>query len=215
MNRIKILTLLIVAITLTSCTPYRKSDVLFEYPEYNALYYTKTEIKKYKYSDYIVDDVSNGSYKKSTPNIADYKTGNGALDYDIPAYVTAKMDYSIKVELIKKHEYEVDDICARVHDDYFEQKNSYIYFYDKKEKKSTLLSEKPVTNITYDDEMPTVTFDIDPATISELRKALDDRKIKLSDIIASNTTIDGFMRVFLGTGKLKLKFFLDKNTPIE
>lgn len=207
--------MLLTSIILSSCSPYSKSDILFEYPDYNGLYYTKTEIKKYKYSDYIVDDVSNGTYKKSTPNIADYRTGKGVLDYDIPAYVAAKMDYSIKIELIKKHEYEVDDICARVHDDYFEQKNSYIYYYDKNEKKSILLCDKPVTNITYDDEMPTVTFDIDPATESVAKKAINDRKMKLSDIIASNTTIDGYMRVILGTGKRKLKFFLDKNIPIE
>ena len=64
MKRIYLISTLLTAIILSSCSPYSKSDILFEYPEYNALYYTKTELKKYKYSDYIIDDVSNGAYKK-------------------------------------------------------------------------------------------------------------------------------------------------------
>ena len=84
---------LIVALVLgiVSCSkPFSDDEILCDYEEMNCLYYVKDEFKKYKYSDYIFDDVSSGMYKKSTPNIADYRTGNGILDYDIEGYVKAR-----------------------------------------------------------------------------------------------------------------------------
>ena len=197
-------------VLLFSCSkPFTDDNVLCKYDELNCLYYSKDEIKKFKYSDYIFDDVSSGLYIKSTPALADYKTGNGMLDYDIGAYVDARMSYALKVELIKKHQHEMDLICAKVHEDYFEQRNSYIYFYDNKSNKSTLLYDGPVTNISYDDEVPTISFDtsVDDNVSS---KNIEGRRIMLSDIIASNMTIDGYMKVILGTGKKRVKFFLNK-----
>ena len=191
-------------------SPYNKEDILCEYDELNCLYYVKDNNKKYKYSDYIYDDVSNEMYKKSTPNLADYKTGSGMLDYDIGAYVDARMSYALKIELIKKYSIKLDLICADVHDSYFEQRNSYVYFYDKNTKKSKLLCDEPVTNISYDDEVPSISFDINSKTQTEEVNELDGRKIMLSDIIASNMTIEGYMKVILGVGKDRVKFFLDK-----
>lgn len=204
------LVLISLALILTSCSPYKSDDVLFEYEDYGVVYYLKSENEKYKYSDYIIDDVSNGSYKKATPNIADYKNGTGLLDYDIPAYVDARLNYTIKVEIIKKHEFEVDDICSRVHDDSFEYKKSYIYMYDKNTQKSVKLCESPVTNISYDDAMPSITFDVETEESKKVLESYNGRKIKLSDIIAANSTIEGFMKVLLSQGKEKQKFFLDR-----
>lgn len=215
MNRVKskISKLLVVALLLglTSCSkPYNDKEVLCEYDELNCLYYVKDEYKKYKYSDYIFDDVSNGMYKKSTPNIADYKIDSGLLDYDIEGYVKARMDYTIKTDLINKYEMEVDSICAAVHDDYFMQRNSYIYFYDKKDKKSTLLYDGEVTNLAYDDEVPIIMFDISTKDTDIEQERIEGRRMMLSDIIAANTTIEGYMKVILGTGKERLKFFMDQ-----
>ena len=215
MRRIKSLIskLLIVALlfAVASCgKPYNDKDVLCEYDELDCLYYVKDEYKKYKYSDYIFDDVSNSMYKKSTPNIADYRTGNGLLDYNIEGYVKAKMDYAIKLDLIDKYEMEVDKICAAVHDDYFNQRNSYIYYYDKKDKKSTLLYDGEVTNMSYDDEVPVIMFDITTKNTEAEQESLAGRRMMLSDIIAANSTIDGYMKVILGTGKERLKFFMDQ-----
>ena len=196
---------------LISCTkPYKEEDILCKYDDLNCLYYAKDENKKFKYSDYIFDDVSSGLYKRSTPVIADYKTGNGILDYDIGAYVNARMDYALKVELINKHQKEMDLICAAVHEDYFEQRNSYIYFYDNKISKNTLLYDGPVTNISYDDEVPTISFDIMPIEENIGVKNIEGRRIMLSDIIVTNMTIEGYMKVILGTGKKRVKFFFDK-----
>ncbi len=208
----KLASILIISMifAMTACSkPYKEDEVLCKYPELNCLYYTKDKYEKYKYNDYIFDDVSNGMYKKSTPNLADYKLGTGLLDYDIPAYVQARMDYAIKTDLIKKYEVKVDEICASVHDDYFEQKNSYVYFYDLNTKKSTLLYDGPVTNIAYDDEIPSISFDID-SNDGQLADEVSGRRIMLSDIIAANTTIDGYMRVMLGTGKERQQYFMDK-----
>lgn len=205
--------LIIIALlfSLVSCgKPYNDKDVLCDYDELNCLYYVKDEYKKYKYSDYIFDDVSNGMYKKSTPNIADYRTGNGILDYNIEGYVKAKMDYAIKMDLIDKYEMEVDGICAAVHDDYFNQRNSYIYYYDKKDKKSTLLYDGEVTNLSYDDEVPVIMFDITTKDTEVEQESIAGRRMMLSDIIAANSTIDGYMKVILGTGKERLKFFMDQ-----
>ena len=199
------------ALCLFACSkPYDKDNVLCEYDELDCLYYVKDENIKYKYSDYIYDDVSNGMYKKSTPNIADYRNGNGTLDYDIGAYVNARADYAVKVELINKYAIKLDSICAAVHDDYFEQRNSYVYYYDKKTNKSTLLHDGPVTNISYDDEVPTISFDISSKIDNDDAKEIEGRRIMLSDIIASNMTIDGYMKVILGVGKDRVKYFLDK-----
>lgn len=214
----KITTLLIVSLTISlfACAkPYKPEDILCKYDDLNCLYYTKDEYKKYKYSDYIFDDVSNGLYKESTPNIADYRTGSGILDYDIGKYVNARMDYAIKVDLIEKYEMKLDNICAMVHDDYFEQRNSYIYFYDLNNKKSTLLYDGPATNISYDDEVPTISFDVMPNVESDAAKNIEGRRIMLSDIIAGNTTIEGYMKIVLGTGKERVKFFLDKRVKDE
>lgn len=196
--------------SLVSCAPYSQDQVLYEYKDMGVVYYLKNANEKYKYSNYIIDDVSSGAYKKSTPNVADYKNGPGMLDYDIPAYVNARMDYVIKVELIKKHEYEIDDMCATVRDGYFEYKKSYIYYYNTADKKSILLCEKPVTNITYDDETPNITFDVEVEDTKKVMEAFKDRKINLSDIIAANSTIEGFMKILLSQGKEKRAYFLDK-----
>lgn len=197
--------------SLSACSkPYNDKEVLCEYDELNCLYYVKDEYKKYKYSDYIFDDVSSGMYKKSTPNIADYKTGNGILDYDIEGYVKARMDYSIKVDLIDRHEIEVDSICAAVRNDYFMQRNSYIYYYDTKDKKSTLLYDGEVTNLSYDDEVPVIMFDITTKDTEIEQDRLAGRRMMLSDIIAANSTIDGYMKIILATGKERRKYFMDK-----
>lgn len=197
--------------SLSACSkPYNDKEILCEYDELNCLYYVKDEYKKYKYSDYIFDDVSSGMYKKSTPNIADYKTGNGILDYDIEGYVKARMDYSIKVDLIDRHEIEVDSICAAVRNDYFMQRNSYIYYYDTKDKKSTLLYDGEVTNLSYDDEVPVIMFDITTKDTEIEQDRLAGRRMMLSDIIAANSTIDGYMKIILATGKERRKYFMDK-----
>lgn len=197
--------------SLAACgKPYNDNEVLCTYDELNCLYYVKDEYKKYKYSDYIFDDVSNGMYKKSTPNIADYKTGNGILDYDIEGYVKARMDYSIKVDLIDRYEIEVDSICAAVRNDYFMQRNSYIYFYDIENKKNTLLYDGEVTNLSYDDEVPVIMFDITTKDTEMEQDRLSGRRMMLSDIIAANSTIDGYMKVILATGKERRKYFMDK-----
>ncbi|MBO6118870.1 MAG: hypothetical protein J6P02_00155 [Lachnospiraceae bacterium] len=204
---------LIVALVLgiVSCSkPFSDDEILCDYEEMNCLYYVKDEFKKYKYSDYIFDDVSSGMYKKSTPNIADYRTGNGILDYDIEGYVKARMDFAIKTDLIKKYEMEVDKICAMVRDDYFEQRNSHIYFYDKNKKTSTLLYDGEVTNLSYDDEVPTVMFDITTNDTKKEQEVIEGRRMMLSDIIAANSTIEGYMKVILGTGKERLKFYMDQ-----
>ncbi len=194
---------------LISCSkPYSKGDILCEYDALNCLYYVKTEIKKYKYSDYIFDDVSNGIYKKNTPSLADYKLSKAALDYDIPAYVQARMDYAIKTDLIDKYAIRMDGVCAAVHDDYFEQKNSYIHFYDKSQNKDTLLYDGTATNISYDDEVPSISFDIEYE--DNFSDEYEGRRMMLSDIIASNTTIEGYMRVILGRGKERRKYFMDR-----
>lgn len=215
MNQIKSffskLMILALLFGLVSCgKPYDDKEVLCKYDELDCLYYVKDKYKKYKYSDYIFDDVSSGMYKKSTPNIADYRTGNGILDYDIENYVKARMDYAIKLDLIDKYEMEVDNICAAVRDDYFMQRNSYIYYYDRKEKKSTLLYDGEVTNLSYDDEVPIIMFDITTKNTEIEQASLSGRRMMLSDIIAANSTIDGYMKVILGTGKERLKFFMDK-----
>lgn len=207
----QIVSVLIVSMILSLCgciSPYSKKDIIYEYEDFNCLYYEKCEYKKYKYSDYIFDDISNGMYKKSTPNIADYKLGSGLLDYDIPAYVQARMDYAIKVDLINKYETRVDSICAAVHDEYFEYKNSYIHFYDKKTKKDVQLNNTPATNIAYDNEVPNISFDIDDGEKKD--SDLEGRRIMLSDIIAANTTIDGFMRVLFGENKKRLNYFMER-----
>ena len=210
-NRIVSILIICFLCSLTACSkPYKESDILCKYDDMNCLYYTKDTYKKYKYSDYIFDDVSNDMYKKSTPNIADYRTGAGILDYDIEKYVNARMDYAIKNDLIEKYRIKLDSICATVHDGYFEQKNSHVYFYDLANKKSTLLYNVDVTNISYDDEVPTISFDIPNEFDTEIQSNIEGRRIMLSDIIAANTTIDGYMKVILGTGKIRVKYFLDK-----
>lgn len=210
-NLISKVLLVSILMGLTACaSPFSEKDIICDYKEMNCLYYSKDEYKKYKYSEYIFDDVSNGMYKKSTPNIADYRTGAGILDYDIEGYVKAKMDYAIKNDLIEKYEREVDSICAAVHDDYFSQRNSYIYFYDKNSKKSTLLYDGEVTNLSYDNEIPVIMFDITTPNTQFAKEEIEGRRMMLSDIIAANSTIDGYMKVILGTGKERLKFFMDQ-----
>lgn len=190
--------------------PYKEEDILCEYKERNCLYYVKNDYKKYRYRDYIKDDVMNGEYKKGTPSVTEYRTGNGLLDYDIPAYVKARLDYFMKVELIKKNEYRVDEICGQIRDDYFNYKLSKVYYYDKTTDKSTLLYDGYVTNIAYDTDYPMITFDIDDPLATQSFANYDGKKMLLSDIIVSNSTPEGFMKVLLATGKKKLKFMKDE-----
>lgn len=214
-NRIISLLLLGILLSITACSvPYSKDDILCEYKDFNSLYYVKNEYKDYKYSDYIYDDISNGEYKRSTPNIADYKTGSGELDYDIPAYVAARTDFILKKELIDKYEVSVADVCAEVRDDYFRERRAYVYYYDKTTKKNSILYNGLVSNLSYDDEIPYISFDIDDSGIL-IEDELDGRKMLLSDIIAANSTIDGFMRVVIGSTKKRLKFFMDREIEVD
>ncbi len=201
------------ACSMVSCgsLPYKEEDVLCEYPDLDTLYYAKNEYKEYKYSDYIIDDVSNGEYKTSTPSISDFKNGSGYLDYDIAAYVEARTDYALKVELIDKYEIKVDEICAKVRDDYFVERNAYVHYYDKNTKEDTLLYDGLVSNLSYDDEVPVIWFDVDDnADASDTESSLDGKKILLSDIIAANSTIDGYMHILLGANKSRYQFFTNK-----
>ena len=205
------LLLIIVSVIMVSCQslPYTEDEILCDYGDLNCLYYVKNEYKEYKFSDYIIDDVSNGEYKTSTPSITDYKTGNGPLDYDIAAYVEARTDFALKKELIDKYEVTVTDSCARVRDENFAERNAYVYYYDKEKKENTLLYDGLVSNISYDDEVPVIWFDVNET--GEIPPELTDgRKILLSDIIAANSTIDGYMRVLLGSGKTRYQFFGNK-----
>ena len=213
----KIISLLVLGmlLSLTACSnPYTKDDILCEYQDFNSLYYAKNEYKNYKYSDYIYDDISNGEYKISTPSINDYKNGPGVLDYDIPAYVAARTDFILKKELIDKYEVSVADTCAAVRDDYFRERKAYVYYFDKSTRKNTLLYDGLVSNLSYDDEMPYISFDIDDSGVS-IEEEFGGRKMLLSDIIAANSTIDGFMRVIIGSSKKRLKFFMDREMEID
>ena len=217
----KIVVLLISALTiilLSSCSkPYKDEQILCDYKDYNCLYWTEDTYKEYKYKDYIIDDISNGAYKKSSPSLADYKIGEGLLDYDIPKYVEAKMDYAIKQEMIKKYELQIDEFCAIIRDDVFMQKNSYVHYYDKSTKKNILLYDGLVTNISYDDETPTITFDVPSESEEniEAKENVEGRKIKLSDVLASNMTPEGYMKVILAQGKEKKKFLMQEEIPKE
>lgn len=208
-NKLLIISLIL---SLFACSklPYKEEDILCEYKDRNSLYYVKSDYKKYRYRDYIKDDVINGEYKKSTPSVTEYRTGSGLLDYDIPAYVKARLDYLMKVELIKKNEYRVDEICGQIRDDYFNYKLSKVYYYDKATDKSTLLYDGYVTNIAYDTDYPMITFDIDDPLATQSFANYDGKKMLLSDIIVSNSTPEGFMKVLLATGKKKLKFMKDE-----
>lgn len=205
------------AISIFGCNglPYNEEDILYDYGERNCLYYTKNDYKKYRYRDYIKDDVINGEYKTGTPSVAEYRIGNGLLDYDIPAYVKARLDYLMKVELIKKNEYRVDEICGQIRDDSFNYKLSKIYFYDKDTKKSTLLYDGFATNIAYDTDYPMITFDVDDPIATKSFASYEGKKMLLSDILVSNSTPEGFMKVLLATGKKKLKFLKDEETFVD
>ncbi|MBR1453237.1 MAG: hypothetical protein IJ593_01125 [Lachnospiraceae bacterium] len=196
---------------ISSCNlkPYKDSDILCEYEDFNSLYYVKNEYKKYKYSDYIEDDVTNGEYKKSTPSITDFKNGTGILDYDIEGYVKARTDFLLKKELISKYELKMTEMVIDVRDGYFEERNAYVHYYDKTTKKDTLLYNELVSNLSYDDEMPYISFDVNE-TGASIMDEFKGRKILLSDIVAANSTIEGYMRVLLGTDKTRKKFFMDK-----
>ena len=204
---------LVASFSFVSCNskPYNDSDVLCEYPDFNSLYYVKNEYKKYKYSDYIEDDVSTGEYKNSTPSITDFKIGDGFLDYDIENYVKARTDFLLKKELISKYELRMTEMCIAIKDDYFEERNAYVYYYDKGTRKNTLLYDGLVSNISYDDEMPYISFDVDE-TGASIMDEFKGRKILLSDIIAANSTIEGYMRVLLSTDKKRKSFFMARET---
>ena len=203
--------LILSMILLVSCKgkPYEESDILCEYDSLDALYYAKNEYKTYKYSDYIIDDISNGQYKNSTPSITDFKNGSGYFDYDIAAYVEARTDFVLKKELIDKYEVEVTDMCAKVRDDYFEERNAYVHYYDKNTKEDTLLYDGLVSNISYDNEVPVIWFEADEGKEDD-KEELDGKKILLSDIIAANSTLDGYMRVILGRNKTRYQFFTNR-----
>lgn len=201
--------IMILTLVLTSCLPYKENEILVKYDDINCLYYLKNETKMYKYGDYIIDDITNGEYQVGTPSIADYKTGSGMLDYDIDRFVKDRLDYGIKNELIKRYKDRVDEYCKLVKDGSFKERNSYIYFYDLEAKTSTKLNDVLATNISYDDEIPRIYFDIYDVNSNENVEGNEKRKIMLSDIIASNMTLDGYMKVILSKGKIHKAFNMD------
>lgn len=188
----------------------KQSEVICEYKSYNCLYYAKETFQKYKYSDYIFDDISNGAYRANTPSVADYRSEGSDFDFDVEAYVNDKMEYDIKVGMVEKYKSKIDEMCKSVQEDYFVQKKSQVYFYDKANNTHTLLYEGEATNISYDDELPTIMFDIVVDGENEDAKSIEGRKMMLSDIIVANSSLDGYMKIILSAGKKRVKFLMEQ-----
>ena len=204
------LLLVTMLMTLVSCAPYSKSELICKYDDFNCVYYNKISYDTYKYSDYFYDDVSNGEYIIGTPSLSDFKLSEGLLDYDIEGFVIARRDYFIKQELISKNPEKAVEYASEVNNGYYRQKKSRIYYYDNATKKSYLLYDGDVVNIAYDDEMPIIYFDVENIKEKDEISSIKGRKLKLSDVIASNLTLENAIKVLLATGNEKMKFFMEK-----
>ena len=198
--------LIALTILLSACSKKVEiHNIICQYDDLECLYHDEIVYKQYRYNDYIYDDVSSGEYILSTPNVADYLDKTGEVD--VPRYADAWMDYSIKMQIAELYDIELQYICDQIKNGYFEQKNSKVYFYDKLNNINKLLYDDYVTNIVYDDGIPLISFDINEIDEEEL-SVVKGRKMKLSDILASNSTIDNFMKVVLSKGKKKLIFYM-------
>lgn len=205
------LVLSFLTLTLNACAFGKK--VLCKYDDVGCAYYVEDNFVDYKYSDFIEDDISNGEYKKPTPSIADYRIGGNPLDIDIPAYVNDRMNHALKNEIINNYEERILEYCKQVKDGVFKQRNSIIYFKDINSPQYIRLNETYATNMSYDDEVPSISFDI----LDENYVENDDSKKKmyLSDILTENLTIDGYMKIILSKGKSNKKFYRDEESLIE
>lgn len=191
----KVVALILVALCMqnvVACSPFSKDEILVKYQTLNTLYYTKNVYKEYKYSDYLYDDITNGEYLLASPSMSAFS--------DFNDYVSARMIYSRKMQMIEKYHDRVMELVNQLNDSY-KEKNSIIYYYDANTKETTKLNSKFATNIEYDDETPYVRYDE-----NEEIEVLDIPKCGLSDIIAENYNINAYMKLILGSARKKVEY---------
>ena len=193
-----------------------KKEVLATYDDQKCEYIATSVTKNYRYRDYIVDDITDGSYKLSSPSITDYKIQGTVMDYDLAAYTSAKFDYELKVKAIESRENDLVDICRVVRENSFVDKSSMIYFHDLENDKTILLSQTPVTNLHVDPDIPYVYFNANPSKKSENDNVdMRKRKIKLSDLISVGSSPEEYIKVMLFKNKEIKGYYRDQRINDE
>ena len=155
----------------------------------NFIYYGKTLYEEVKYSDYIIDDISDESFINNEPKITDFKGDEKIIDGEgLVSYIGAKTDYKLKQNFIDNNEEVIKNYIEKIATGSYVLEKTYVYAYDGKN--TYKLTENPIATASIIKSVyPNFYFEM----CVDREELGDNKKNKLSDIILKYKNIDEFM----------------------
>ena len=155
----------------------------------NYIYYYKQKQEQMRVSDYVIDDISDGSFFEKEPNIRNYYQGFGFFAMpDYFSYYTDKAAFDQIANYIRRNEETVNKYKEQIKRGTYNNNYNNLYCYDGNTE--YLLCEDMVrTTKRVHGVKPYVYFE---SYVNDKLEQID--KINLSDIIAKNLSVNNYMK---------------------
>lgn len=174
------------------------------------IYFNKTGKEEIKVSEFVIDDIADGSFYNTAPNINDYRSGFFGLFTDTFGYLSAKNEYDRVVNFINRNEETIKKYHDQIERGTFNNTYDKLYYYDGNN--VNVLSENMIkTVVRANTYKPYIYFE--SYVYNDLSNV---SKVKLSDIIKSNLTVNNYMKTVRNSSKTdKYIYHKDIGTKIE
>ncbi len=182
-------------------------DVLY-FKKDNYLYYTRQNTEPVQIKDYVIDDITDGSYDKEEPRIEDYSFGMGFFSMpDYGAYYSALSEWQRVKNFKKNNEETFNKYVQQIEKGTYNAHYKKLYYYDGKEKDT--FCEQNIKSLERAKGYKTYIF-FEAYKEKTRTKKSDSEKKKLSDIIKSNITISSYMKSVRDEGEV-YRYIYHKN----
>ena len=175
------------------------------------IYYYKQQKEQMRVSDYVVDDISDGSFFAKEPNINNYYEGFGFFAIpDYFSYYSDKGAFDQVAGYIRRNQETIDKYVDQIKRGTYNNNYNNLYCYDGKEE--YLLCEDMVrTTKRVHGIKPYIYFE---SYINDKLEQID--KINLSDIISRDLTVNNYMKTIRqGTRTYKYIYHKKEGMRIE
>lgn len=168
------------------------------------IYYYKQQKEQMRVSEYIVDDISDGTFFAKEPNIENYYEGFGF--FAIPDYFSYYADlesFNQIANYIRRNQETVDKYVEQIKRGTFNNNYNTLYCYDG-DKEFVLCEDMIRTTKRIHGMKPYIYFE------SYINDKLDKiEKINLSDVIANNLSVNNYMKT-IRQGSATYKYIYHK-----
>ena len=162
------------------------NNIIYFYNE-DFIYFNKAEKEEIKVSEYVIDDIKDGSFYNTEPNINDYRSGFFGMFTDYFSYYQARNAYDSIKNYIDKNPDTIKKYNDQIEKGTFNDTCDRLYYYDGVN--TNQISNHIIKTIkkanTY---KPYIYFE------SYADNNINTNKVKLSDIIKSNLTVNNYMK---------------------